>query len=64
MPYISLGDATPLQEGMTFSNETALYNPAGGYGYNHSNNLLITRDGCVQMNKLPLSKEFCWLKTS
>jgi Xaa-Pro aminopeptidase len=60
-PFIALGDATVLAEGMMFSNEPGLYDPAGGYGYNHSNNLLITRDRGVQMNKTPLTKEWCWL---
>jgi Xaa-Pro dipeptidase len=60
-PYISLGDATVLAEGMMFSNEPGLYDPAGGYGYNHSNNLLITKEKGVQMNKTPLTKEWCWL---
>ena len=60
-PYVSLGDATVLAEGMMFSNEPGLYDPVGGYGYNHSNNLLITKDGGVQMNKAPLTKEWCWL---
>jgi Xaa-Pro aminopeptidase len=60
-PYISLGDATVLAEGMMFSNEPGLYDPAGGYGYNHSNNLLITKERGVQMNKTPLTKEWCWL---
>jgi Xaa-Pro aminopeptidase len=60
-PYISLGDGTVLAEGMMFSNEPGLYDPVGGYGYNHSNNLLITRDRGVQMNKTPLTKEWCFL---
>lgn len=60
-PYISLGDATVLQEGMMFSNEPGLYDSAGGYGYNHSNNLVITKDRGVQMNKTPLTKDWCWL---
>lgn len=62
-PYIALGDATVLEEGMMFSNEPGLYNPADGYGYNHSNNVLVTKSGGVRMNKAPLTKEFCWIKT-
>lgn len=61
-PYIALGDATVLEEGMMFSNEPGLYNLEGGYGYNHSNNILITKDGARRMNKVPLTKEFCWIK--
>lgn len=62
-PYISVGDHTVIEEGMMFSNEPALYNPRGGYGYNHSNNILITSTGAVVMNKVPLNKEFCWIST-
>ncbi|MGH9258409.1 MAG: M24 family metallopeptidase [Acidimicrobiales bacterium] len=61
-PYIALGDATLLAEGMMFSNEPGLYDPARGYGYNHSNNLLITKERGVQMNQTPLTKEWCWLQ--
>lgn len=61
-PYIALGDDTVLEEGMMFSNEPGLYNPEGGFGYNHSNNILVTRERGVRMNKTPLTKEWCWLK--
>ena len=61
-PYVSLGDATIMQEGMMFSNEPGLYNPEGGYGYNHGNNLLITATRGQQMNRTPLTTEWCWLR--
>ncbi len=61
-PYLSLGDNTKLVENMMFSNEPGLYNPEGGYGYNHSNNVLVGRTKGTIMNKTPLTKEFCWLK--
>lgn len=61
-PYIALGDATVLEEGMMFSNEPGLYNLAAGYGYNHSNNILITKDGSRRMNATPLTREFCWIR--
>jgi Xaa-Pro dipeptidase len=61
-PYIALGDATVLAEGMMFSNEPGLYNIEGGYGYNHSNNIVITADGSRRMNAAPLTKEFCWIR--
>jgi Xaa-Pro dipeptidase len=61
-PWIAMGDDTVMQEGMMFSNEPALYNVEGGYGYNHSNNILITKTGAVRQNKVPLNKEFCWLR--
>jgi Xaa-Pro aminopeptidase len=61
-PFISLGDTTVIREGMMFSNEPGLYNPAGGYGYNHSNNLQVTAAGCAQMNRTPLTREWCWMR--
>ena len=61
-PYVSLGDATVMQEGMMFSNEPGLYDVENGCGYNHSNNVLITASGCEQMNRTPLTKEWCWLR--
>ncbi len=60
-PYIALGDATVLQPGMMFSNEPGLYDPEGGYGYNHSNNVVITADGCRQMNGTPMTAAWCLL---
>ncbi len=61
-PYLSLGDDTVLVENMTFSNEPGLYNLAGGYGYNHSNCVLVGKDRGTIMNKTPLTHEFCWLR--
>jgi len=61
-PYLALGDDTVLLENMTFSNEPGLYNLEGGYGYNHSNCVQVTKDRGIIMNKTPLTREFCWLK--
>ncbi len=61
-PYIALGDFTTLQEGMTFSNEPGLYDPENGFGYNHSDCVLVTAKGGVPMGSVPLSKEWCFLK--
>lgn len=61
-PYISPGDNTVLEENMMFSNEPGLYSPEDGIGYNHSNNLVVGRDGGRRMNKTPMTKEWCWLK--
>lgn len=61
-PYVALGDFTTMREGMMFSNEPGLYDPANGFGYNHSDNLLITATGSVPMGSVPLSKEWCFLK--
>jgi Xaa-Pro aminopeptidase len=61
-PYISPGDNTALEENMTFSNEPGLYNPDAGIGYNHSNNLRVTREGGEVMNKTPMTRAWCWLR--
>jgi len=61
-PWLALGDDTVLEENMMFSNEPGLYNPEGGYGYNHSNHVRVARERGVIMNKTPLTKEWCWLK--
>ncbi|MCI0348006.1 MAG: M24 family metallopeptidase, partial [Acidobacteriales bacterium] len=61
-PYLSLGDETILEENMTFSNEPGLYNPEGGFGYNHSNLVRVTETGGEQINQTPLTKEWCWIK--
>ena len=61
-PYLSLGDETILEENMTFSNEPGLYNPEGGFGYNHSNLVLVTKTGGEMINQTPLTKEWCWIK--
>ncbi len=61
-PYLSLGDETVLEENMTFSNEPGLYNPEGGFGYNHGNLVRVTKSGGEQMNQTPLTKEWCWIR--
>lgn len=61
-PYIALGDFTTLEEGMMFSNEPGLYDPRNGFGYNHSDNLLITAKGGVPMGSVPLTREWCFLR--
>lgn len=61
-PYLSPGDDTVLEENMMFSNEPGLYNPEQGFGYNHSNCVLVGKDKGTQMNKTPLTKEWCWIK--
>lgn len=61
-PYIALGDFTTLQEGMTFSNEPGLYDPVNGFGYNHSDCVLVTPKGGVPMSSVPMSREWCFLE--
>jgi Xaa-Pro aminopeptidase len=60
-PYISLGDETKLQEGMIFSNEPGLYNPSEGWGYNHSNTVLVEKGAGKILNKTPLTEDWCWI---
>lgn len=62
-PYIALGDTTIIEEGMTFSMEPGLFNKEGGYGYNPSDNVLVTKDKGVAMGSMPnLTKEWSVLK--
>lgn len=61
-PWMALGDDTVLVENMTFSNEPGLYNPEGGFGYNHSNLVRVTKNGGEQINQTPLTREWCWIK--
>jgi Xaa-Pro aminopeptidase len=60
-PYISLGDHTMLEEGMMFSNEPGLYDPRGGFGYNHSDTILVAKERGIRMSSVPLTREWCFL---
>ena len=61
-PYFSLGDHTPIKEGMMFSVEPGLYDSKRGIGINPSDNLLVTKNGAVLMTRIPFSKEWSYLK--
>lgn len=62
-PYISLGDTTPLEENMMFSMEPGLFYPAGGYGYNPSDGVIVGRDrGWVQGSVPNLTPEWALLE--
>lgn len=61
-PWLALGDYTVLEEGMMFSVEPGLYNPEEGFGYNPSDNLLVTKERGVLMSSVPYSKEWMVLK--
>lgn len=61
-PWLALGDYTVLEEGMTFSVEPGLYDPERGFGYNPSDNLLVTEKKGVLMSSVPYSKEWMFLK--
>jgi Xaa-Pro aminopeptidase len=60
-PYQALGDHTVMQAGMHFSNEPGLYDPDNGFGYNHSNNVLVAKDAGLQMGTAPCDREWCLL---
>ena len=60
-PYFSLGDHTPIEEGMMFSIEPGLYDSKRGIGINPSDNLLVTKEGSVLMTSVPFSKEWSYL---
>ena len=55
-PYLSLGDHTPIKEGMMFSVEPGLYDSKNGIGINPSDNLLVTNKGSVLMSRVPFTK--------
>jgi Xaa-Pro aminopeptidase len=61
-PYIALGDHTMLEEGMTFSNEPGLYVPELGFGYNHSDVVLVAAKRGIQLSSVPYTKEWCFLR--
>lgn len=61
-PYIALGDETVLEEGMTFSVEPGLFDPANDFGYNPSDCLVVTKNKGVLMGSVPYSKEWMFLK--
>ncbi len=61
-PYQALGDYTVLQSGMHFSNEPGLYDPENGFGFNHSNNILVAEYAGLQMGTAPCDKEWCLLE--
>jgi Xaa-Pro dipeptidase len=52
-----------LEEGMTFSVEPGLFDPAHGFGYNPSDCLWVTKDkGVLMGDAAPYSKEWMFLK--
>ncbi len=61
-PYHALGDYTVMREGMHFSNEPGLYDPEHGFGFNHSNNILVAPKKGLQMGTAPVSREWCFLE--
>ena len=61
-PYHALGDYTVMASGMHFSNEPGLYDPENGFGFNHSNNILVTEEKGLQMGTAPCDKEWCLLE--
>ena len=55
-PWISEGDKTVLQEGMTFSCEPGVYDPEFG-GFRHSDTVIVRRDKGEIMNSYPTRLE-------
>ncbi|MCX6575352.1 MAG: hypothetical protein NTV82_03040 [Candidatus Aminicenantes bacterium] len=47
---------------MTFSVEPGLFDPAHDFGYNPSDNLLVTKKKGVLMGSVPYTKEWMFLK--
>ncbi len=45
-----------------FSNEPGLYAPDLGFGYNHSDLVLVTKKSGLQMGSVPSTKEWCFLR--
>jgi Xaa-Pro aminopeptidase len=60
-PYLSLGDETKAKQGMILSNERGLYNPQEGWGYNHSNTVLVGAEEGHILNRTPLTRDWCWI---
>jgi Xaa-Pro aminopeptidase len=60
-PFISLGDHTIIEEGMTFSVEPGLYDSEKGIGVNPSDKLLVLKDKAVLMSRVPFSREWSFL---
>jgi hypothetical protein len=44
-----------------FSNEPGLYDPEHGFGYNHSDNVVVTRTKGVQQGSAPFTREWAFL---
>ena len=62
-PYLSLGDYTMLEPGMSFSVEPGLYDPEHGIGSNFSDAFVVQTEGpSRQMSRLPWSEEWCFVK--
>ncbi len=55
-PWISEGDKTVLQEGMTFSCEPGVYDPDWG-GFRHSDTVIVRKDKGEIMNRYPTRLE-------
>jgi Xaa-Pro aminopeptidase len=61
-PCISPGDETVLEQGMVVSAEPGLYNPAEGWGYTHSNTVLVEAEQGRVLSTTPISEDWCWIE--
>ena len=55
-PWIAEGDKTVLREGMTFSCEPGVYDPAFG-GFRHSDTIVVRKDRGESLNRYPTRLE-------
>lgn len=55
-PYVAAGDQTVMKPGMVFSSEPGIY-IEGIAGFRHSDNVIITEDGCEVITKYPKDLE-------
>lgn len=60
-PCISPGDETVLERGMVLSAEPGLYNPAEGWGYTHSNTVLVEEEQGKVLCHTPMTEDWCWI---
>jgi Xaa-Pro aminopeptidase len=60
-PYHALGDYTVMRRGMHFSIEPGLYDAENGFGFNLSDNVLVTQDRGLRMGTAPIGREWSLL---
>lgn len=61
-PCLSPGDETILKDNMILSNEPGLYNIKEGWGYNHSNTVLVGQGEGRLLSKTPMTEDWCWFE--
>jgi Xaa-Pro aminopeptidase len=61
-PYLALGDYTMMRQGMCFSEEPGLYDPARGCGFNWSDTVVVGEQRGWRMSRVPYTEEWCWIR--